>query len=202
MNKGERTRKDIIEKAFLMAGEIGLEAVSLGALAGETGLSKSGLFAHFKSKEALQLEVIDEVIRRFTDDVVRPAFAQVRGEPRLQVFFDRYLNWIAHSRANGGCLYMSLTHEYDDRPGPIRDRLVVSHSDFCNTLTRIVNAAKDEGHFRPDVDAELFVFEFSGIKMAYHHQLKFLRLPRALDCARAAFEQLLARCRAPADQLT
>ncbi len=87
MNKGERTRKDIIDKAFLMAGDIGLEAVSLGALAGETGLSKSGLFAHFKSKEALQLEVVDEVTRRFTDSVMRPALTQPRGEPRVRGFF-------------------------------------------------------------------------------------------------------------------
>ena len=202
MNKGERTRKDIIEKAFLMAGEIGLEAVSLGALAGETGLSKSGLFAHFKSKEALQLEVINEVTRRFTESVMRPALTQPRGEPRVRVFFERYLDWIAHSRPNGGCMYMSLFHEYDDRPGLIRDRLVASHVDFCNTLSRIVNTAMSEGHFRPDMDVDLFVFEFNGIEMAYHHQLKFLQLPRALELARAAFEHLLARSRAPSDQLT
>jgi AcrR family transcriptional regulator len=195
MSKGQRTRKDIIDTAFRMAGDIGLEAVSLGVLASETGLSKSGLFAHFKSKEVLQLEVIDEVTRRFTADVMRPALAQPRGEPRVRTFFNGYLNWIGHSRTNGGCLYMSLCHEYDDRPGPIRDRLVASYSDFCGTLARIVRAAIEEGHFREDVDVELFVFEFNGIEMAYHHQLKFLRLPNAMQHAQGAFEQLLRRSR-------
>ncbi len=201
MNKGERTRKEIIDQAFLMAGDIGLEAVSLGALAGETGLSKSGLFAHFKSKEALQLEVIDEVNRRFTDGVIRPALAQPRGEPRVRAFIERFLHWIGHGRQNGGCMYMSLTHEYDDRPGPIRDRLVESHNAFHDSLGRMVNAAKAEGHFRPDLDVDQFVFECDGVKMAYQHQLKFLQMPRALDLARAAFEQLLARSRVPSPSL-
>jgi AcrR family transcriptional regulator len=196
MSKGERTRKEIIDKAFLLAGDMGLEQLSLGTLASETGLSKSGLFAHFISKEALQLDVIDEVTHRFTQSVIRPALAEQRGEPRVRVIFERYLDWITNSRPNGGCIYMALFHEYDDRPGPVRDRLVTSHYQFCDTLARIVNSAKDEGHFHPNMDVDQFVFEFNGIEMAYHHQLKFLQLPRAIEHARVAFDALLARSRA------
>jgi AcrR family transcriptional regulator len=195
MSKGERTRKEIIEKAFLLAGNIGLEALSVGALATQTGLSKSGLFAHFKSKEALQLEIIDEVITRFTRSVIRPALAEPRGEPRLRVFFEHYLDWIAYCRPNGGCVYMALCQEYADRPGPVRDRLIASQVDLRETLARVVQTAKDEGHFRADLNVELFTFEFTGIKMAYHDELKFLRTPGALSHARAAFEDLLARSR-------
>ena len=195
MSKGERTRKEIIDKAFLLAGNIGLEAVSLGVLATETGLSKSGLFAHFKSKEALQLDVIAEVLDRFSKAVIRPAVAEPRGEPRLRMFFDRYLDWIANCRPNGGCIYMALCQEYADRPGSVRDALAAAEADFAETLGRIVQTAKDEGHFRVDLDVELFTFEFIGLKMAYQHQLKFLQVPNALASAHTAFAHLLARSR-------
>ena len=202
MSKGQRTRKDIIDKAFLLAGDIGLEALSLGVLATETGLSKSGLFAHFKSKEALQLDVIEEVTDRFSNSVIRPALSEPRGEPRVRLFFDRYLDWVAYCRPNGGCIYMSLCQEYSDRPGPVRDKLVVSQVEFSATLARIVQTAKDEGHFRADLDAQQFTFEFIGIEMAFQHQLKFLQSPNALPCARAAFDDLLARSRVLSDQPT
>ena len=202
MSKGQRTRKDIIDKAFLLAGDIGLEALSLGVLATETGLSKSGLFAHFKSKEALQLDVIEEVIDRFSKSVIRPALSEPRGEPRVRVFFDRYLDWVAYCRPNGGCIYISLCQEYADRPGPVRDKLVASQVEFSATLARIVQTAKDEGHFRADLDAQQFTFEFIGIEMAFQHQLKFLRSPNALPYARAAFDDLLARSRVLSDQPT
>jgi AcrR family transcriptional regulator len=197
MSKGARTRKEIIEKAFLLAGNIGLEGLSLGVLAVETGLSKSGLFAHFKSKETLQLEVIDEVVERFSHAVIRPALREPRGEPRVRFFFERYLDWIAHCRPGGGCIYMSLCQEYADRPGPVRDKLVASQRDFQDTLGRIVQTAKDEGHFRADLDVGQFTFEFIGLEMGYQYQLKFLRVPHALPHARAAFTGLLARSRAP-----
>jgi AcrR family transcriptional regulator len=202
MSKGQRTRKEIIEKAFILAGDIGLEALSLGMLATETGLSKSGLFAHFKSKEALQLDLIEEVIARFTRSVIRPALAEARGEPRLRMFFDRYLDWITYSRPNGGCIYMTLCQEYGDRPGPMRDRLLASQLELRETLARMLQIAKDEGHFRADLDIEQFTFAFTGIKMAYQDELKFLRMPNSLPHARAAFDELLARSRAPTPQLT
>lgn len=193
MSKGQRTRRDIIDKAYVLAGDLGLEALSIGTLATETGLSKSGLFAHFKSKEALQLEVIEEVRSRFTQNVIRPALDAPRGEPRLKTFFEHYLTWIDTNRPSGGCMMMSLCHEYDDRPGPIRDRLVASQADFLDVVRRMAQTAKDEGHFRPDVDVEQFAFEVFGIEMAYQHQSKFLKLPNAMDHARSAFASVLER---------
>jgi AcrR family transcriptional regulator len=198
MSKGERTRDDIIEKTILMAGEIGLENVSLGTLASETGLSKSGLFAHFKSKEALQLEVIDEIRNRFVDAVIRPALTAPRGEPRVRAFFERYLEWVASAHPYGGCIYMALSYEYDDRPGPIRDRLRANHLDLYDTLARIVQTAIDGRHFRKDLNPQLFAFEVIGINMAYQHRRKFLQLPNAREFALAAFERLVERSRAPA----
>lgn len=196
MSKGERTKKEIIDKAFVLAGNLGLEALSIGALATETGLSKSGLFAHFKSKEALQLEVIEEVRTRFIETVIRPALEAPRGEPRAQAFFENYLDWIDHNRSNGGCLLMALSHEYDDRPGPVRDRLVASQLEFQETLARMARTAKEQGHFRADLDPEQFAFEVKAIAMAYQHQTKFLKLANAKKYAKAAFEALLERSRA------
>lgn len=196
MSKGERTRKEIIDKAFVLAGDFGLEALSLGALAAEAGLSKSGLFAHFKSKEALQLDVIEEVRLRFVETVIRTALAKPRGEPRVRAFFDGYLDWIKNSLPNGGCIYMALSHEYDDRPGPVRDKLVANQLDYYDTLARIVQTAIDSGDFRADLDPQKFVFDFVGIKMAYQHRSKFLEIEKTYEYARDAFESLIERSRA------
>lgn len=196
MSKGERTKKEIIDKAFVLAGNFGLEALSIGALATETGLSKSGLFAHFKSKEALQIEVIEAARDRFTDTVIRPALTAPRGEPRVRAFFEHYLNWIDNNRPNGGCILMALSHEYDDRPGPVRDKLMAGQLDFQEILIRMGRTAKEEGHFRADLDPEQFAFEVTAIEMAYQHQSKFLKLAKARQYAETAFNALLDRSRA------
>ncbi len=197
-SKGGRTRAEIIDKAFLLAGEIGLENVTLGTLAGETGLSKSGLFAHFKSKEALQLDLLEDVRNRFIAQVIVPSANEPRGERRVRAFLSHYLNWIETSHPKGGCLYMALSFEYDDRPGPIRDKVLVNHLDLADTIRRIVQTAVDEGEFRPDLDTERFFYEVMGIVMAYHHRAKFLQLPNARAYAASAFEALVERSRAPA----
>jgi AcrR family transcriptional regulator len=195
MSKGQRTRREIIDKAYVLAGDLGLEALSIGALANETGLSKSGLFAHFKSKEALQLEVIEEVRSRFANHVIRPALEAPRGEPRVRTFFEHYLRWIDTNRPSGGCMIMSLSHEYDDRPGPIRDLLVASQFDFLDVVRRMAQGGKEEGHFRPDLDVDQFAFEVFAIEMAYQHQSKFMKLPDAMTRARNAFDSVLERSR-------
>ncbi len=192
MAKGERTRKEIIDHAFVLAGEVGLESVTLSVLAGQAGLSKSGLFAHFKSKEALQLGVIEEAVERFAAVVLRPALAEPRGEPRVRALFERYLVW----KASGTCIFLSLSHEYDDRPGLIRDRLVKALRDWHETIRRVAQTAVEEGDFRADLDTELFAFEAQGIIMAHLHAARLLELPRAELIHIAAFEALLDRSRA------
>lgn len=196
MAKGERTRKEILDHAFALAAEVGLEALSLGMLAASSGLSKSGLFAHFKSKEALQIGVIDEAVDRFSAIVLRPAVAQPRGEPRMRALFERYLLWkFDHNPA--GCIFVALSHEYDDRPGPVRDRLVEVLRDWHDTIRRVARAAIEQGDFREDLDLDLFSFEFQGIGMAHHHMLRLLEDPHTLQLTHAAFEGLLERSRPP-----
>jgi AcrR family transcriptional regulator len=195
MAKGERTRRDIIDHAFALAKEAGLEGVSLGVLASHAGLSKSGLFAHFKSKEALQLGVLEEAVERFSATVVSPALKHPRGEPRVRALFEHFLRWKGEENPSG-CIFMALSYEYDDRPGPIRDRLVAALREWHHTIGKVAQAAMETGDFRADLDADLFAFEFQGIAMSHHHANRLLEHPRADALNSAAFEALLDRSRA------
>jgi AcrR family transcriptional regulator len=195
MAKGERTRRDIIDHAFALAKESGLEGVSLGVLASQAGLSKSGLFAHFKSKEALQLGVLQEAVDRFGATVLRPALDMPRGEARVRALFEHFLRWKGEENPSG-CIFMALSYEYDDRPGPIRDRLVAVLRDWHNSIRRVAQAAVETGEFRADLDTDLFAFEFQGIAMSHHHAGRLLEHPQAEKLNWAAFEALLARSRA------
>ncbi|HEX4966800.1 MAG TPA: TetR/AcrR family transcriptional regulator [Thermoanaerobaculia bacterium] len=195
MSKGEQTRQEIVERALALAGEVGLEGVSLGVLAASLNLSKSGLFAHFRSKEALQIDVLQRAIDNFIQDVVVPALRQPRGEPRVRKLFDFYLAWTYGNGRGGSCFFMALTHEYDDRPGPIRDLLVQSQRDWYDTIARAARTAVEEGHFRAGLDLDQFAYEFVGIGMVYQQVAKLLENPQAEERARSAFEMLLARSR-------
>jgi AcrR family transcriptional regulator len=193
VGKGEETRRLIVGRALERTREVGLEGVTLGTLAEDLHLSKSGLFAHFKSKEALQREVLDAAAAQFVVDVVRPALGEPRGEARVRALVDRYLAWIAEN--SGGCVFMALSHEYDDRPGPIRDRLVATQREWLSTLARAAQIAIDEGHFRPDLDPEQFAYEFLGLGMAFHHANRLIADPIAETRARTAFATLIERSR-------
>ncbi len=193
MTKGEQTRREIVDRALVMAGEVGLERLSLGNLAADVQLSKSGLFAHFKSKEALQLAVLQQAIDSFVREVVQPALGLPRGEPRVLMLFDRFLTWIIGGGRRGSCIFMALNHEYDDRPGAVRDLLVESQREWQRTLARAAQIAVEEGHFRAGLDAEQFAYEVEGIGMAYQQAHKLLADPKAETKAHAAFAALLAR---------
>lgn len=197
MSKGEQTRREIVDRALALAGEVGLEGLSLGTLAADVKLSKSGLFAHFKSKEALQLEVLRRAIDRFVAEVVMPALVKPRGEPRVTALFDRYLSWISGSERQGTCLFIALSQEYDDRPGPVRDLLVESQRDWHRAVARAARLAVAEGHFRADLDVEQFAYEVIGIGMAFQQFFKLLHHPRAKQRARTAFRALVDRSRRP-----
>jgi AcrR family transcriptional regulator len=195
VSKGEQTRHEIVDRGLALAGEVGLEGLSLGVLAAGLNLSKSGLFAHFRSKEALQLAVLEKAIEDFIEEVVLPALKVPRGEPRVRRLFDLYLGWIHGHGRRGSCFFMALTHEYDDRPGPIRDRLVQSQRDWYDAVSRAARTAVEEGHFRADLDLDQFAYETVGIGMVYQQSAKLLENPQAEERARAAFETLLARSR-------
>jgi AcrR family transcriptional regulator len=196
MQKGEQTRREIVSQAYVLAGTMGLEGLTLGVLAERMGLSKSGLFAHFKSKEALQLEVLQRAIDRFVAEVVLPALTQARGLPRLRSLFEHYLDWIAGAPGKGSCFFMSLTQEYDDRPGPLRDLLVQSQREWQRTIARVARTAVDAGHFMRDLDADQVAYEVVGIGMIFQQSHKLLEDVRAKQRARHAFDALLTRCRA------
>ena len=208
MSKGLRTRRDIVDRALAMALDVGLESVTLGTLATELELSKSGLFAHFRSKETLQLAVVAEAVERFTSTVFVPALAEPRGEPRVAALFERFLLWVKgapadEAGADGGptqfggnrCIFMALSEEYDDRPGEIRDALVRAQRAWRATIERSARVAMDEGHFRADLDPAQFAFEFMGVAMSFKHARKLLEDEGAESRARAAFAALLARSR-------
>jgi AcrR family transcriptional regulator len=195
MAKGEQTRREIVNQAYVLAGTKGLEGVTLGTLADRMGLSKSGLFAHFKSKEALQLEVLQSAIDRFVAQVVLPALTKARGLPRLRSLFELYLDWIAGAPGKGSCFFMTLTQEYDDRPGPLRDLLVQSQREWQKTIARVARTAIEEGHFARQIDADQVAYEVVGIGMIFQQSHKLLEDSRARLRARRAFDALLTRCR-------
>jgi AcrR family transcriptional regulator len=198
MAKGATTRARILDSAFRLAGRLGVEGVTLGTLASELGLSKSGLFAHFSSKEQLSLEVLRTITERFTDQVIRPALKVARGEPRVRQLFENWLVWLHDPALPGGCPLVAASVELDDKPGPPRDLLVGAQRSLRATLSKAAAIAVAEGHFRRDLDTELFAYEVMGIMLACHQSLRLLRDERADAHARAAFGRLLSQSRAPA----
>lgn len=192
--KGEATRGSIIRMALVHAMEVGLEGLSLGVLASSLGLSKSGLFAHFKSKEALQLAVLEEAIETFTEKVVTPALAKPRGEPRVRALFEGKLAWFENNGFGEGCFFAALEQEFDDRPGPVRDRLVQSQRDWHAAIVKAAALAVREHHFAEGTDPEQVAFELEGIDAAFRHRHKLLGDPSARERATRAYERLVADC--------
>jgi AcrR family transcriptional regulator len=192
MSKGDDTRERILDRAFRMASRDGLDGLSIGGLAGALAMSKSGLFAHFGSKEELQLEVLREATRRFEDTVVRPAFRAPRGTPRIRRLLDNWVGWANSTAAAGGCLFVSAAVELDDRAGRPRDFLVAAQRQLLEAVARSARLAIEVGHFRKDFDCRQFAFELYGLLLGYHHAKRLLRDPRAETALRAAFDRLLA----------
>jgi len=189
--KGRQTRAAILDAALALASHSGLEGLSIGALAEVTGMSKSGVFAHFGSREELQISVVREYHRKFEEEVFRPALAEPRGLPRLSALF---ANWVRRVslEIDSGCIYISGAVEFDDRPGPVRDALVAMVQTWQQALDRAIRAAVDEGHLRADTDAGQLLFEMHGLILALHHDARFLRHAGAEERARAAFARLVA----------
>jgi AcrR family transcriptional regulator len=179
-----------------VASQVGLEGLTIGRLAEDLDLSKSGLFAHFRSKEALQVQVLEYAIDRFVETVLRPALSAPRGEPRVRALFERWFDWPRLGAHSDGCIFVALAVELDDRPGPARDRLVRSQQDWLEFLANSFRLGIEEGHFRADADPEQFAHDLYGIMLAHHHASRLLGDPRARDRAHRAFESLLDAARA------
>jgi AcrR family transcriptional regulator len=192
--KGELTRHAILEKASSLASRVGLDGVTIGRLAEDLDLSKSGLFAHFQSKEALQQQVLQFASERFVEAVVRPALSAPRGEPRVRALFEGWLRWAHTGAARAGCVFVAAATELDDQPGPVRDRLVRLQRDWLGFIAGAYRLAVSEGHFR-DGEAEQFAHDLYGVMLAYHHAARLMRDPHAGQRARNAFEALLSAAR-------
>lgn len=190
--KGESTRATILDEALRLASLEGLDALSIGRLAKGVGLSKSGLFAHFNSKEALQLQVLAEAAEVFIGAVVRPAIRQPRGLPRLRAIFENWLAWARPGRLPGGCVFLASAVELDDKPGVLRDYLVQAQRDWVETLARSVRIAQQEAHLPLALDPQQFAFEIYGAMMSYHLYSRLLGDPTAEARARDAFERLIS----------
>lgn len=189
-HKGQQTRAAILEAALSLASQMGIEGLSIGALAEVTGMSKSGVFAHFGSREELQISVIREYHERFEEEVFLPAIRQPRGLPRLRALFE---NWVAKvaTEIDSGCIYISGAVEFDDRPGPVRDALAGMVVTWHGSLVRAIRMAMEMGHLRPDTDPMQMQFEIHGLILALHHDARFLRSVGAVDRASTAFERLI-----------
>jgi AcrR family transcriptional regulator len=197
MGKGELTRQAILEKATALASEVGLGGLTIGKLAEELELSKSGLFAHFGSKESLQVAILEHAAERFVEVVVKPGLRAPRGESRLRSLFDHWRQWPKRNPMPGGCVLVAAAVELDDRPGPARDLLVKQQHDWLDLLSASVRGAVAEGQFRKNVDPEQFAHDLYGIMLGYHHALRLLRDPRAEKRAIRAFENLVEAARQP-----
>ena len=193
MTKGTATRSAILDRAAELASQVGLSGLTIGSLADDLELSKSGLFAHFGSKEALQIQVLEHAAEDFIERVIRPALQEPRGEPRIRGLFTRWLNWDRDGGLPGGCVFVAAASELDDRPGPVRDRLVQLQREWLGVLIVSFQKGIDAGRFRADADAAQFAQDVYGVMLAYHNAARLLADPAAHTRAERAFEALLAR---------
>jgi len=194
MRKGEQTRAAILDVALELASRNGLEGLTIGLLADRMSMSKSGVFAHFGSREDLQLEVVKLYHHRFEQEVFYPSIKETRGLPRLVAMYTRWVKRVSVEIASG-CIYISGAVEYDDREGPIREELVSMVRAWQGALLRSVQQAMELRHLHTGFDAEQLVFEMHGLILALHHDARFLRNPGAVERARAGFERLIENYR-------
>jgi AcrR family transcriptional regulator len=196
MRKGEMTRAAILDVALELASRDGLEGLTIGLLADRMNMSKSGVFAHFGSREDLQIEVLKLYHGRFEQEVFFPSIKEARGLPRLEAMFNRWLKRVSVEIASG-CIYISGAVEYDDRPGPIREALVAMVRAWQDALVRSAQQAIDLGDLKTGTDAAQLVYEMYGLVLAVHHDARFLRLPGTVERAQRGFARLIEDYRNP-----
>ncbi|HUG79985.1 MAG TPA: TetR/AcrR family transcriptional regulator [Burkholderiales bacterium] len=191
--KGERTRAAILDEALRLVSRAGLDGLTIGTLAEATGMSKSGLFAHFGSREDLLLAVLAHGQAAFTKCVFQPALGEPRGIPRLRAMFTNWLDWTESAALPGGCPMIGGAAEFDDKPGAVRDMLAGGQRLWIETLKRAVRQAIDEGQLPEKTDPEQLAFELFGIALVVHHHRRLLGYPKARSRALAALERLISQ---------
>ena len=195
--KGQQTKAVIVDASLGLATHIGLEGLSIGALADVTGMSKSGVFAHFGSREELQISVVREYHHRFEQEVFYPAMSAARGVSRLRALFS---NWMQRTSVeiDSGCIYISGAIEFDERTGPVRDALAQSVMTWHRAMQRAIVQSKERGELRADIDPDQMLFEIHGLILALHYEARLLQTPGSIDRAITGFNNILARCSQPA----
>ena len=194
LQKGRQTKAAIVDTALGLAAQIGLEGLSIGAVSDAMQMSKSGVFAHFGSREELQLSVVREYFRRFDEEVFKPVLQEPKGLPRVRALFANWMQRVA-VELKSGCIFISGAVEFDDRLGPVRDALASSVQTWMGAMRRSVVLAREAGHLRADADEHQIVFEIHGLILALHYEKRFLKTPGSLERALFAFDEILARYR-------
>jgi len=195
--KGERTKAAILDEALRLVSRSGLDGLTIGTLADATGMSKSGLFAHFGSREELLLAVLAHGQVQFTEVVFQRAMAKPRGLPRLRAMFSNWLDWTESAELPGGCPMIGGASEFDDKPGPVREMLAGGQRTWIETLKRAVRQGIEEGHFTAQTDPEQIAFEMFGIALVVHHHRRLLGYKKARERALTALDSLLNRNAVP-----
>jgi len=195
MGKGAETRASILTQAISMAGILGLEGLTIGRLATQTGMSKSGLFGHFGSKEALQFAVLETIAKDFSLKVISPALKEPTGETRLRKLFSNWMEWADDEKQEGGCRLMGASVELNARPGELRDYLAEQQIEWIDCIRRMAQKAVSESIFRAGLDTRQFAFEFHSIGLGLNFSLRLLRDPAALSRSQVAFDSLIQKAK-------
>ncbi len=192
MLKGQQTKAAIVDAAMGLATHLGLEGLSIGVVAEVTQMSKSGVFAHFGSREELQISVVREYFNQFEQEVFYPALEAPRGLPRVRVMFDNWMRLMV-GEEQAGCIFISGAAEFDDRPGPVRDALASSVKTWLTAVRRAIAQAREMGHLPADSDEHQIAFELHGLILALHYEARFLKDAGSSDRTMAGFNHILAR---------
>ena len=189
--KGDRTRQSILDRAVDIASLEGLEGLTIGRLADDLDMSKSGLFAHFGSKEELQLATVAAASQRFIDEAFRPALKAERGYPRLLAICEAWISYVRRNVFPGGCFFAAASFEFDGRPGPVRDMVASVMDEWMRAIEKAVRAARDEGHLSTDADPKQIAFEINSLFFGANFAYQLRGDKKALDRAYRAIETRL-----------
>lgn len=193
MGNAATTRERILDEGLALMSQSGLEGVTLGVLADQVGMSKSGLFAHFRSKEEVQISLLEHTAEVGARRIIAPSMKEPEGLPRLKSLVKNWFGWAARAGLPGGCPVAAGLFEFDDVPGPVHDKILAMEAEWRGLLTKTVREASALGHLRRDLDVAQFVWELCGIYLSHHAAQRFLKSPDADRRAKTAFEALLAR---------
>jgi AcrR family transcriptional regulator len=193
--KGQRTRNSILEVAAALATEEGLEPLSIGRLAEATAMSKSGLFAHFGSKEELQLATVDHAAKLFVAEVIDPARSAPKGLARIWALCDHMIGYSERQVFPGGCFFAATSFEFNNRPGPVRDRIEEMIRSWLSYLEHAVEQAQEAGELDPNASAREVAFQLDAFAQASNAQYQLFRDPQVFDDARRAIQERLESLR-------